>query len=215
MRIPILTQGPNRQRRWRVHAGQRLWYASLGKSGAAQMEQYARSGSIRLRDARAADAAALAEFAARVFADTFGPDNAPDDMAIYLAEAFGPDKQAAEIADPTSRVILAVSGDGDQSAMVGYSHFLFEEDGESVLLKRLYLDAGQHGRGLAHRLLEECVRQCRAAGAGRLWLTVWDQNPRAIAFYKKSGFVVSGETTFTLGSDVQTDLQMEMDLTAI
>ena len=169
-------------------------------------------GAIELREANGSDAGALARFAAQMFEQAFGPDNSPDDMADYLAAAFGPDKQAAEIADRSARVILAMHNGSAGEEIAGYAHFLFDEDGKSVQLKRLYVDAALHGGGLARRLMEDVVGRCRQMGATRLWLTVWDQNPRAIAFYRKSGFAVSGKTTFELGADIQTDLVMELDL---
>ncbi len=169
-------------------------------------------GAMILRRANDADAGALARFAARVFDETFGPDNSPQDMADYLAEAFGRDKQAAEIADTSARVVLAMQNGSTGEEIAGYAHFLFDEESKSMMLKRLYVDATLHGGGLARRLIDDVIGQSRQEGATRLWLTVWERNARAIAFYKKSGFVVSGETTFDLGGDVQTDLVMELDL---
>ena len=41
-----------------------------------------------------------------------------------------------------------------------------------------------------------------------MWLDVWEENPRAIAFYTKWRFAVVGRQDFVLGSDVQHDLLM-------
>ena len=41
-----------------------------------------------------------------------------------------------------------------------------------------------------------------------LWLGVWQENPRAIAFYQRSGFNIVAEQTFMLGSDRQMDFVM-------
>jgi diamine N-acetyltransferase len=38
-----------------------------------------------------------------------------------------------------------------------------------------------------------------------LWLGVWERNPRAIAFYAKSGFSEVGIHDFLVGTDRQTD----------
>ena len=57
-----------------------------------------------IRPAAAADAAALAEFAERVFDEVFGPLNDPGDMASYLNEAFSPDIQRAEIDRKSTRL---------------------------------------------------------------------------------------------------------------
>jgi ribosomal protein S18 acetylase RimI-like enzyme len=48
----------------------------------------------------------------------------------------------------------------------------------------------------------------KAAGElhGRhLWLSTWEQNPRAIAFYTKAGFTDAGSADFFVGSDRQRD----------
>jgi len=45
-----------------------------------------------------------------------------------------------------------------------------------------------------------------------LELTVYERNARAIAFYERAGFVVTGNTIFAVGQDLQSDLVMEMKL---
>jgi diamine N-acetyltransferase len=60
--------------------------------------------------------------------------------------------------------------------------------------------------------MKACVEQARAWGCDALWLAVWERNPRAIAFYEKSGFRKVGRQTFLLGHDVQHDDVMEQSL---
>jgi hypothetical protein len=45
--------------------------------------------SIVIRSGVAADAADLAELAARTFNETFAADNRPEDMTLHLASAYG------------------------------------------------------------------------------------------------------------------------------
>src|SRR3954465_2588677 len=71
------------------------------------MTSGAPASSIALRRASPADAARLAAFAATAFADTFGAQNRAEDMAAYLAEAFGEPIQHAELTDPQCTVFLA------------------------------------------------------------------------------------------------------------
>jgi len=49
--------------------------------------------------------------------------------------------------------------------------------------------------------------------ADYIWLGVWEENPRAINFYKKNGFVEFDKHIFTLGDDEQTDIMMKLQLT--
>jgi len=47
-------------------------------------------------------------------------------------------------------------------------------------------------RGLASGLLSAALNEARRRGAVRAWLEVAEDNPAAIAFYKKQGFALSG-----------------------
>jgi ribosomal protein S18 acetylase RimI-like enzyme len=180
---------------------------------------------IRIRRAGAADAVVLSEFAERTFRETFEATNDPADMAAYLAEAFGVDRQRAEIAEPDAIVLLAedVSGSGlhltgsnsgAPLALAGYSHLTAGGTPDCVTgpdaleLKRFYLDRAWQGAGLAQLLMRTTIEAAIAAGARTLWLGVWEHNPRAIAFYRKFAFVEAGTHDFMLGRDRQTDLIM-------
>jgi diamine N-acetyltransferase len=169
----------------------------------------------RLRRATADDAGLLAELAARLFEDTFGPDNDPEDMRSYLADSFSEEKQRAAIDDPTGAVFLAI-GSADQA--IGYAAMRRGTRGNGVNgerpaeVNRIYADRTWHGRGVGDALMKACVEQARAWGCDALWLAVWERNPRAIAFYEKSGFRKVGRQTFVLGRDVQHDDVMARSL---
>lgn len=168
--------------------------------------------AITIRTAQVRDASALSRLGATTFRDTFEDSNTPDDMARYLAEAFTPEQQAAEIADSSSVLFLAEHRSDDGLAeLIGYAHLVSGEAPEVVRgpapmeLKRLYVDRAWHGQRVAQALMDASLEAARARGAQTLWLGVWERNPRAVAFYTKYGFVRVGEHTFVLGSDAQTD----------
>ena len=54
--------------------------------------------------------------------------------------------------------------------------------------------------------------EARMLGARTAWLGVWEFNPRAIAFYKKCGFMLVGDHDFLFADVVQTDLVMSRPL---
>lgn len=169
---------------------------------------------VTVRAASIEDAAPLAAFAARVFAEVFGPGNDAGDMASYLAEAFGPEIQRAEIAAPGAIVLLAEHR-GD---IVGYAHIAVSgtpacvTGAQAVELKRLYVDPALHGRGTGKALLDESLARAVVAGADTVWLGVWEHNTRAQKFYRREGFERVGEHTFLLGTDAQTDWIMQRAL---
>lgn len=173
----------------------------------------AESGAMRtvIRPATTADATGLSRFAAATFRETFERENTPEDMASYVAGAFTPQRQAAEIEDSASTVLLAESATSSGSELIGYVHLVSGPAPRGVQgpapleLKRLYVARAWHGRGVAQALMEAALDAAKARGAQTLWLGVWERNPRAAAFYRKYGFTRVGEHTFVLGADAQTD----------
>jgi ribosomal protein S18 acetylase RimI-like enzyme len=77
-----------------------------------------------------------------------------------------------------------------------------------IEIERFYVAHEWHGRGIAQQLMACATEAAIRADAATLWLAVWERNPRAMAFYRKSGFVDVGSRLFLLGSDRQTDRVM-------
>jgi ribosomal protein S18 acetylase RimI-like enzyme len=153
------------------------------------------------------DAAALAELAARTFADAFAADNRPEDLQAHIASAYGVAQQSAELADPKTITLLAQRGAG----LIGYAQVrrhcvpsCVTQD-EPVELQRFYLDRSAHGSGVARVLMSAVHDAARELGGRHLWLGVWERNARAIAFYSKMGFAKVGSHNFHVGADQQTD----------
>jgi diamine N-acetyltransferase len=153
------------------------------------------------------DAAALADFAERSFRDTFAPDNTAADMNLYVASAFGTDRQRSELQDSRGVVLLMETG----GSIAGYAQLhqspAPREIGAllSIELQRFYVARKFHGRGLAQRLMQSAIDTAAERGALTIWLAVWERNPRATAFYRKHGFADVGSQPFILGEDRQTD----------
>ena len=164
--------------------------------------------SIRL--AAVGDAARLAAFAERTFRETFGPDNRPEDLELYLAGTYGPALQQAEIQDPSTVTLLAeVAGALAAFAQLGPGRVPACVRGPAPIeIRRFYVDRAWQGRGLARQLMAAVLAAAEERSARTAWLAVWERNARAIAFYRRAGFEVTGEQPFTLGTDRQRDLVM-------
>jgi ribosomal protein S18 acetylase RimI-like enzyme len=160
------------------------------------------------------DAAPLAAFAAKIFTETFGPDNRPQDVAAYVASAYGPSQQAGELENPT--VVTLVAEAGPQVA--GYAQVRRHTAPECVTgddpveLWRFYVDRPWQGSGLAQELMAAVHRAAHELGGRTIWLGVGELNPRAIAFYAKCGFRDVGSHPFLLGEDRQMDRVMVIDV---
>ena len=169
---------------------------------------------ITIRRADSSEAELLADLGARTFAEAFAAENTPENMSAYLAQAFTPASLAAELADPKATFLLALV----EGEAAGYAKLYQGESpgcvtGERPMeLARIYVLERWLGGGVGRALMQRCVDEARAAGAGVLWLGVWQRNLRALAFYRKWGFTTVGEQVFQLGTDAQTDWLMQLAL---
>ena len=171
------------------------------------MDSAMQLAEVTLHRGSVADAAELAAFAARSFKETYSADNHPDDMEAHLAASFGQEQQAAELADPSFCTSLArLNGE-----IVAYAQVRRNPPPDCVThaapveLHRFYVDRRAHGTGLASRLMQSVHQAAREFQGRHVWLSVWERNPRAIAFYKKEKFVDVGSTYYMVGPDRQVD----------
>jgi GNAT superfamily N-acetyltransferase len=161
-----------------------------------------------IRPAILEDAATLADLGIHTFRETFEPLYDPADFAAFLAEAYGPEIQRAELRDP-SRPALLLEVEG---APVGFAQLWLDHHEPCVTgqhpaeLKRIYLLRSAQGGGRGAALLAACEALVRTRGADVLWLGVWEHNARALAFYGRSGFREVGEHTFRIGTRLDRDL---------
>ncbi len=162
---------------------------------------------LSIRRGVASDAPTLAAFAARTFSEAFGADNRPEDMQAHLAASFGIPQQTKELTDPSVTTLLAHNAD----TLVAYAQVRYKApppgvtDSHPIELHRFYVDRSVHGQGVAQLLMAAVQKATSELGGQHLWLSVWERNPRAIAFYMKVGFVDVGKADFFVGSDRQRD----------
>jgi GNAT superfamily N-acetyltransferase len=169
---------------------------------------------VRIRSGTATDAIELTAFARLTFVETYAGLNSPADTDQHLDEFYHEDRQRQELVDPCMHTLLAYA----QTELVGFAQL--EQvpvpecvDAErAVGLKRYYVKSSWHGKGIAGPLLSAVVDAARSMGASHLWLTVWNKNPRAIAYYRKVGFRWMGSNTFMVGADPQDDSIMSLEL---
>jgi ribosomal protein S18 acetylase RimI-like enzyme len=164
-----------------------------------------------IRRATESDAELLAELGAKTFYDAFAAQNTPENMTAYLAETFGPELQRAELVDPQNTFLIVE----DNGVAIGYAHLRSGEppsgvsNSKAIELVRLYVSAALQSGGVGARLMEACLTEARQGGYQTIWLGVWQQNPRARAFYERWNFSIMGEHIFQLGADPQLDWLMQ------
>lgn len=167
--------------------------------------------ALEIRRLSVSDAIPLQAISRRTFSEAFAAVNTEADMAQYMDEAFALEKLTAELRDEHAEYYFALL-DG---VPVGYLKLNFGpsqtelRDDKAVEIERIYVLADFHGKGVAQVLYDKAIQVARLRDADYIWLGVWEENPRAIRFYQKNGFVVFDKHPFLLGTDEQTDLMMK------
>lgn len=169
--------------------------------------------NIIYRDATPADAVPLDAMARAVWFETFGETAAPDDIAAYLAHAYGADgKLIADLTSGAARFHIAIDG----ARIIGYAKisapWLPDAEAGAMQLSQLYVTYDQHGSGVATALMDWSIAAARQEQATALLLTVWEGNARARRFYEKHGFVHIGDYAFPVGQQIDTDNIMRLAL---
>jgi ribosomal protein S18 acetylase RimI-like enzyme len=167
---------------------------------------------LRIRRARAADAAALALAGAATFLETFADVLDGADIVLHCEREHSVARYAGWLRSPTARTWIAETP--ERGATVGY---LVGERADLPLadlapsdyeVKRIYLLSRFQGGGVGRALMERALADAAAAGASRLLLGVYAGNARAIGFYERLGFVACGARKFRVGRHECDDLIM-------
>ena len=148
------------------------------------------------------------------FSETFSSGNTAKDMEQYLREQFTTEKLTAELTHAESHFYFAEM----DARVIGYLKVNFGHaqtdlrDERAMEIERIYVLNAYQSQGVGRLLHDKAIAIAKDAGAPYVWLGVWEHNPKAIAFYRKNGFVEFDKHLFTLGSDEQTDILMRLEL---
>lgn len=156
----------------------------------------------------------LQEIGRQTFFETFSAGNTEENMTKYLAEGFSFEKLTAELNNKNSEFYFATL----DKNIIGYLKLNFGQsqtelkNDESLEIERIYVLKEFYGKGVGQVLYEKAMQIAGQINAGYVWLGVWEENTRAIKFYKKNGFVEFDKHIFKLGNDEQTDIMMKLQL---
>lgn len=163
-----------------------------------------------IRRAGPQDAAALSEIGARTFVETFSHLYSPQDLEAFLAEAYGPERTAADLAHPgKAQWLVEADGQVIGYALAGPSDLPHDEVTPACgELKRFYLLKQWQGGGLGGRLFDIVMAWLEKDGPRDLWIGVWSENHGAQRFYLRHGFVKVGDYGFRVGSTIDHEFIM-------
>ena len=162
---------------------------------------------INIRNAGLTDVDLLVELGKLSFYEAFSEETAPEDMADHLQTAFEIEDIKAQLNSDQSIFIILET---DASA-AGYAYLHPEtppdcvKDPATIQLVRLYLRRKYYGRDVGNTLMKACLEEALSREYRSVWLSSWELNHRANAFYNKWEFQIVGRAKFKVGSDIQND----------
>ncbi len=156
----------------------------------------------------------LQKIGRQTFSETFSAVNTDENMGKYLEENFSKEKLTAELNDKNAEFYFAML----DHVVIGYLKLNFGQsqtelkDNRALEIERIYVLDEFHGKKVGQILYEKAIQIAKQMDIDYVWLGVWEENPKAIYFYKKNGFVEFSRHIFKLGNDEQIDIMMKLQL---
>lgn len=155
----------------------------------------------------------LQQIARETFNDTFFSYIPKEDIDYYFATALSKETLLSEIANTFSTFYFA----NKNGEIIGYMKVNEApaqtelNDIDSLELQRIYLRKHRLGNREGQYLLDHAINIAKEKQKDYLWLGVWENNFRALNFYKRNGFYPFSEHFFVTGNDKSRDILMRKD----
>ena len=170
--------------------------------------------SIEIRVADFTDAELIADLSRQTFIESFASQNTSENMDKFMKDSFLRETLIKEVGAPGN--IFLVAYDGKEP--VGYVRMRENNNPpeldtfNAMEIARIYVVKSSVGKGVGKLLMQYCIDYVMERKFSIVWLGVWQQNLRAINFYKYWGFEKFGSHIFMLGDDPQMDWLMKKNL---
>lgn len=175
------------------------------------------SAKITIRKAAPGDEYALGAVGMATFLESFiedipGPDLIKHCHNQHSVEAY---RQFLNASDPRYACWLAEHP--ETGAPVGYAvtcppDLPVKTEPNDIELKRIYVFSKYHGSGAGKQLNDAATAHAKALKAPTFLLGTYEENVRAIAFYKREGFTQVGTRQFQVGDKLFDDIVMAKPL---
>ncbi|WCT56445.1 GNAT family N-acetyltransferase [Paenibacillus kyungheensis] len=165
---------------------------------------------IMIRQCTLEDVQQLQEISYATFNETFREQNSPEHIDYYLEKAFNHSQLEKELNNPYSKFFFAYVN----NELAGYLKINTDQaqsekmSEDSLEIERIYIKQSFQKHGVGKHLFQQALQIAKELNKQQMWLGVWEKNDNAILFYQKLGFELTGQHSFYMGDEQQTDLIM-------
>ncbi len=157
--------------------------------------------------------ALLAELGATTFFETFIDTHDEQDLIEYITKTYNIEQIKSNLLNNNIHYFIAYDNEGD----VGYIKLVSNTKpetlkGKTIELEKIYIRKRAFGKKTGAALMKKAIEYAQEHGFEHLFLGVWQENTRAVSFYKKFGFKNFSTRQFKLGNQVCDDFLMVLDL---
>lgn len=162
---------------------------------------------VTFQECQLEDLAVLLHIAKNTFYRSYSHLNTPENMTDYMSKAFHFDQIQKELTDPDSSFYFLKKN----KEILGY--FKINENAaqnefqtkDLLEVERIYVLEAYQRKGYGRKMLNKILEMAQEKSKSRVWLGVWENNPKAIAFYQSLGFKHVGDHPFYFGDEAQVD----------
>ena len=169
---------------------------------------------MQIRPANTNDANILAELGAKTFYETFREFHTEEDMQQYIKKAYSVDLITENLSKENIQYFIAY----DEHKSVGYLKLIKNVTHEkltsqkNIELEKIYVLKEYLDKKVGKELMLQAINFSKQNNFETLFLGVWQENHRAVNFYKKFGFETFTIRTFQLGETLCDDFLMKLNL---
>lgn len=153
---------------------------------------------ISIRPATVEDARVLSEVAPQAHLESHGHSAKAEDHEIYIAKKLSESAFTLELGQPENlyHIIFADEVPAGYSKIILNTNHPLIQEGPVTKLERIYLLKPYYGTGAGQQFFDHNIELTKQHHQMGIWLHVWIENHRAIAFYQKQGFKAIGSYSF-------------------
>lgn len=168
------------------------------------------SKQITIKPASDCDFQSISEISKQTYIETYFDFFEQEIFEAYLEEKFNPLQIRKELNNNNIIYLIACC----EGEIIGYAKLKNQSSPDtidwknSMEIERLYVLKEFQSLKIGSTLIQKCIEKATNLNCSNIWLAVWENNPKAINFYKKMEFEINGTINFNLGKKTLNDFLM-------
>lgn len=169
--------------------------------------------NLNITPCSSTDLETLQTIAYETFNDTYRDLNTQETIDRYLQKAFTKQKLFSELNNKDSQFyFLYVENEPAGYLKINSAPVQSDtNETESIEVERFYIRKAFQGKGFGKILMNHAFHVAREMNKTSVWLSCWEKNTDAIAFYTRMGFNKAGRQHFKIGNELQDDFIMRKE----